>query len=104
MSCKLYYAKKDKNGFPIPGTMMGYDKDPCKDDLVLIESHDTMLGVDANGNTIEQCFHPEHLRYFVRLDCDGHILPNSLFSSLKHPGGSVAEFKKTFLVPAGAAV
>lgn len=98
MTCKTYYAKKDQNGFPIPGTMQGYDVAPCNCDLVLIEPTDTFIGVNGEGKTVSQSFHPNRLRYFVRIDCEtGGVLPNSLFISLKHPGGNVAEFKKTYI-------
>lgn len=93
MTCLKYYAKKDENGFPIPGTMEGYKKDPCNCDLVLIEAQDTTI-----TDMIGQSYHPNRLRYFVRISCDLKIIPNSLFISLKHPGGNVAEFKKTYTV------
>ncbi len=98
MKCLVYYAKKDANGFPIPGTMIGYKHDPCKCDLALIQPFDTFIGSDGNGHTIVQSYHPKKLRYFVHVNCEGQVVPNSLFISLKHPGGSVAEFKKTYIV------
>src|SRR4051812_9747180 len=100
MSCKIYYAKKDQLGFPTPGTMMGFHRDPCRDELVKLEAHDTVLGSDGHGNIITQCFHPQRLRYFVRLDDQGNILPDSLFTSRITPCENIADFKKTLLKPA----
>jgi hypothetical protein len=36
---------------------------------------------------------PSGLRYFVRRDSKGEIIPNTLTISLKKPAGSVYEFK-----------
>ena len=37
--------------------------------------------------------HPEKLRYFVRKDKKGNIIPNSLIISFKKPAGDTFEFK-----------
>ena len=99
MICLQYWAKKDANGFPIPGTMMGRTSNPCKCDLVRIYPTDTFIGDNGDGTETVQAYHPNKLRYFVHINCDGEVIPNSLFISLKHPGGNVAEFKKTYIQP-----
>lgn len=88
-----YFAKKDANSFPIPGTMQGFDNAPCNDICNWVELPTEEMIVDE-GET--QYYHPAGLRFFVRLDCknSGCLLPNSLFSSKVHPGGNVIEFKK----------
>lgn len=95
MKCQQYFAKKDENGFPIPGTMMGFTGQPgtcgfnyC--DLVELPSSTYQLQA---GDT--QLFHPMRLRFFVVLDSKGRIRPNSLMSSFKVPHGvRTAEFIK----------
>jgi hypothetical protein len=99
MVCKKFYAQKDAHGFPVPGTMQGYDRlQDCKCNMVAIPEATPTVGV---GQT--QSFHPGKLRFFIRLDCNNQIIPNSLIASQKHPGGNVIEFKKvngTEIVPA----
>lgn len=74
-----YYAQKDALGFPIPGTMMA-----------------TTGKVPANALAIPSALpasnQPGGLRYFVRTDVKGNIIPNSLIASIKRPAGNVAEF------------
>lgn len=95
MTCKKFYAKKDINGFPVPGTMMGYDKyQDCLCSLLEIPEETPSV---LPGQT--QSFHPGKVRFFIGLDCDGKIIPNSLISSKKHPGGNVIEFKKVTGTP-----
>lgn len=74
-----YYAQKDALGFPIPGTMMA-----------------TTGNIPANALAIPSALpvnnQPGGLRYFVRKDIKGNIIPNSLIASIKRPSGNVAEF------------
>lgn len=91
-TCLKYFAKRDKTGFPIPGTEMGYEKNlsDCCLGLVELPSEQMVVG---GGET--QYYHPGGLRFFYRVDCEtGNVLPNSLFSALKHPGGGVLEWFK----------
>jgi hypothetical protein len=76
-----FYAQKDALGYPIPGTMMSADKVPA-----------TSIEIPAE-DVVSSKVHPEKLRYFVRKDKSGKIIPNSLIISLKKPAGSVYEFK-----------
>lgn len=87
---KKFYAQKDALGFPIPGTMMSV-KDPAKvpADSILIPAVNVTAG---NGQTVVA--QPSGLRYFIRKDAKGNIIPNSLTISLKKPQGLVYEFKK----------
>jgi hypothetical protein len=77
-----FYAQKDALGYPIPGTMMSNgDKVPAK--AVEIPASDV----------VSTKVHPRKLRFFVRKDSKGDIIPNSLIISLKKPTGLVYEFK-----------
>lgn len=82
--CKKYYAQKDKYGFPIPGTMEGFSKPypSLKKGLFELRNVEYVL-------TPCECriWHPEGLRYFVKTDCDGNIIANSLFAAKKKPLG-----------------
>lgn len=86
---KKFYAQKDYLGFPIPGTMMSVS-DPIKvpADSILIPAQDVVAG--GGKSVVNQ---PSGLRYFVRRDSKGGIIPNTLTISLKKPAGSVYEFK-----------
>lgn len=83
---KKFYAQKDALGFPIPGTLMSASKVPATS--LEIPAENTVAGV---GETVVS--HPGNLRYFVRKDVKGNIIPNSLFTSLKTPSGLFYEFK-----------
>lgn len=83
---KKFYAQKDDLGFPIPGTMMSGTKVPKN--LIEIPAENVAAGV---GETVVK--HPGELRYFVRRDAKGNIIPNSLIVSYKKPAGLVYEFK-----------
>lgn len=86
---KKFYAQKDALGFPIPGTMMSVDstaKTPV--DTIVIPAANVAPG--AGQTVVAQ---PSGLRYFVRKDSKGNIVPNTLTISLKKPAGSVYEFK-----------
>ena len=88
MTCKKYFAKKGSNGFPVPGTMMGYDKDmSCHCDMVQI-----LPKVPPIADNQYRSYDPAGFRYFVRVDCSGNIIPNSLFRTKDRPSGSVVEF------------
>jgi hypothetical protein len=76
-----FYAQKDAFGYPIPGTMMSADKVPAK-----------AIEIPAS-DVVSTKVHPKKLRFFVRKDDKGNIIPNSLIISLKKPTGSVYEFK-----------
>lgn len=83
---KKFYAQKDALGWPIPGTMMSGAKVPAN--LIEIPA----ANVAAGAGQVEVA-HPGNLRYFVRKDKSGNIIPNSLIISLKKPAGDVYEFK-----------
>lgn len=73
---KKFYAQKDALGFPILGTMMSSTSVPNQKNLIEIKSG---LGLGK---------HPEKLKYYVRKDRKGNIIPNSLFTSYhKQPEG-----------------
>jgi hypothetical protein len=86
---KKFYAQKDALGFPIPGTLMSVAstaKTPI--DTIVIPATNVTPG--AGQSVVAQ---PSGLRYFVRKDLKGNIVPNTLTVSLKKPAGSVYEFK-----------
>jgi hypothetical protein len=85
MANQKFFAQKDYKGFPIPSTMMGFEKTPIAKNLVEVPA------VTATGVT--QVVHPNKLRYFVRVDKLGKIIPNSLFTSSESQGSGVIEFK-----------
>ena len=76
-----FYAQKDALGYPIPGTMMSNDIVPA-----------SSIEIPAS-DVVSTKVHPSNLRYFVRKDKKGNIIPNSLIISLKKPTGLVYEFK-----------
>lgn len=81
-----FYAQKDANGFPIPGTMMSNYEIP----KTAIE----ILPMDIIPGEGEKVFlHPKRFRFFVSKDKEGNIIPNSLIMSLKKPYKNVYEFK-----------
>lgn len=83
---KKFYAQKDALGFPIPGTMMSGDKVPAN----LIEIPAENVTPDEGEKIVP---HPGKLRYFIRRDKQGKIIPNSLIVSAVKPAGLVYEFK-----------
>jgi hypothetical protein len=86
---KKFYAQKDALGFPIPGTMMSVpDTSSIPKDSILIPAQNVTAGY---GQAVVS--QPSKLRYFVRKDRSGNIIPNSLTISLVKPQGSVYEFK-----------
>lgn len=76
---KKFYAQKDALGYPIPGTMMSTTGEVPADTLP--------IPAEAPAEP-----HPGGLRYFVRRDRKGNIIPNSLIASIKTPAGNVVEF------------
>lgn len=82
-----FYAQEDKLGYPIPGTMMSVEDGvtaPAKSNLVTIPAQDV----------VSTRVHPKGLRFFVRKDEVGNIIPNSLFIGTKAPSsGLFYEFK-----------
>ena len=88
MVTKKFYAQKDYLGYPIPGTLMSISPEqPVPVDTIEIPAADTItspVNIRDNG-----------MRYFVRKDRNGKIIPNSLIASLKKPAGLVYEFQPT---------
>jgi len=80
-----FYAQEDKNGYPIPGTMMSTNatKIPSVANIIEIPAQ------DVSSSKV----HPKGLRYFVRKTSSGAIIPNSLMICTKKPSGLVYEFK-----------
>jgi hypothetical protein len=78
-----YYAQKDSNGWPIPGTMMGINfSNTIPPNTIEIPT--------TTGNTNNR----NGFRYFVRLNHQNKIIPNSLMITLhRPPDGRVLEFK-----------
>lgn len=76
-----FYAQKDALGFPIPGTMMAAAKVPAVSNVIEISTQ--------SGVTVFKGPHPEGLRYYVRVDNSGRIIPNTLLSGLIVPEGAV---------------
>lgn len=82
-----YFAQKTQDGYPIPGTLMGFKQAPTAE-LVEIEPKNY---VAAPGQTVSPA--ASGLRFFVRKKADGSIIPNSLITGTKKPAGQVYEFK-----------
>lgn len=82
MATLKYYAQKDALGYPIPGTMMATTGELPVDSIAI-----------PSSDSFDE--HPDGLRYYVRRDANGDIIPNSLFTSIKRPSGNVAEFTET---------
>jgi hypothetical protein len=82
--CKKYYAQKDKYGFPIPGTMEGFHKPYPSLKRGLFE----LKNFEYTPTPCEcREYHPEGLRFFVKVDKYGNIIANSLFAARKKPLG-----------------
>jgi hypothetical protein len=83
---RTYYAQKDAQGYPVPGTLMSVETPDAVPANTLV--------IPANSvYTSPQAFRKNGMRYFVRKDKKGNIIPNSLFTSLKKPSGLVYEFQ-----------
>lgn len=81
-----FYAQKDANGYPIPGTMMSTNGTvPNVGNIVAIGAQDVSSSVD----------HPKNLIYTVGKDSSGNIIPNTLRTYFKKPEKDVYEHKKS---------
>jgi hypothetical protein len=78
MATLKYYAQKDALGFPIPGTMMGTTGKVPADSL------------EISSNTVLPT-HPDGLKYIVRINKKGAIIPNSLAAVLTVPKGNILD-------------
>lgn len=89
-----YFAQKDAIGFPIPGTMMGFETTPTSaPDLVEVSGFLVKPGdpyTEPSGKV--EVTHPEGIRYFVRADKKGNVIPNTLIIGTRVPSGDVLEF------------
>jgi len=87
-SCLQYFAKKDAIGFPIVGTLQGFNPNvslPCANkgcDWIAIVPNPVQP-----AGTSSICLHPNNLRYFYRVDRGKpqQVVPNSLISSYNFP-------------------
>jgi len=82
-----FYAQKDGNGYPIPGTMMSTDGAvPPVANIITIAAQDVSSSV----------VHPTGLVFIVNKDSNGNIIPNSLKSVQSKSGhGNTFEHKKS---------
>ena len=80
---KKFYAQKDTLGFPIPGTMMSGSVVPKAKNIIEISLYNDVTHFDKP--------HPKGLRYFVTVDKQGKIVPNSLVAALHNPGKNRVE-------------
>jgi hypothetical protein len=84
---KKFYAQKDKYGFPVPGTLMSVNSNqPLPKGMIEIPEGDHIPNPARKG-------HPSKLRYYVRHNANGSIIPNSLIATLKRPKGLVYEYQ-----------
>ena len=85
--CLTYYAKADGEGYPIPGTLQGYnpyEQLPCDSICDLIKIDPTQ--VQPNGT--KPCIHSENLRFFYRIvpfSNPRQVQPNSLIAAYQEP-------------------
>jgi hypothetical protein len=71
-----FYAQKDLNGYPIPGTMMSTNGAvPTAANII------TIAAQDVSSTTT----HPSGLVFFVGKDINGNIIPNSLVITKEKP-------------------
>lgn len=85
---KKFYAQKDALGFPVPGTLQSTTLGKVPATTIEIPAENVTPGAGQVAVS-----HPGKLRYFVRKDKKGNIIPNSLIISLTRPQGDVYEFK-----------
>jgi predicted glycosyltransferase len=85
---KTFYAQKDALGYPVPGTLMSVETPSAV-------PANTLTIPAANTLTSPQNVRKNGMRYFVRKDKSGNIIPNSLIASIKKPSGLVYEFQPT---------
>lgn len=84
---KKFYTQIDADGYPIPGTLQSTHLVAVPVNTVEIPAAQTL--------TSPQNIRKVGIRYFVRHDKKGNIIPNSLIASLKRPAGLVYEFQPT---------
>ncbi len=99
--CLTYYATRSKLGWPIPGTLRSYKDRPhsCRNglcDLYEIPSKTHVLAANE-----VRVYHPHNLHFFVGIDDNGNVLPNSLVSATTRPPHSdcLIEVIKYITVP-----
>lgn len=82
---KKFYAQVDADGYPVPGTLMSTTLKAVPVNTVEIPAEDQI--------TSPENVRKANIRYFVRHDRQGNIIPNSLIASIKRPKGLVYEFQ-----------
>jgi predicted glycosyltransferase len=85
---RTFYAQKDARGYPIPGTLMSVETPTAV-------PANTLTIPAANTITSPVNIRKNGMRYFVRKDKKGNIIPNSLITSKEKPSGLVYEFQPT---------
>lgn len=80
----VYYAQQDYLGYPIPGTMMAVKS-------TADVPANTQIIVPGAPLSPPPPAHPAGLKFYVRLDKAGNVVPNSLIATQKRPSGRVAE-------------
>ncbi len=79
---KYFYANKDRDGFPVPGTMMSFDRplnlNKVTNKIEIKKSYPVLPCQTVLRNK-------RGLRYFVEVDDYGDIIPNRLFTALYPP-------------------
>lgn len=83
---KKFYAQKDALGYPVPGTLMSVEASSA------IPANTLEIPAE-NKLTSPPNVRKNAMRYFVRRDKKGNIIPNSLIASIKRPSGLVYEFQ-----------
>ena len=83
--CLTYVISLNENGEPIAGTQRGFNPSTQKYcdvgcDFAILPTTQMQPG---NGQT--SCKFASQLRWFYKLNKNGHIIPNSLFSGLQFP-------------------
>lgn len=77
--CLFYKVQLAQTGEPLVGTMQGYPNakisDPCAQALV----------PNYQVPVTEECRPASGLRYFYKVDRNGKIVPNSMWSATKKP-------------------
>jgi hypothetical protein len=79
---RYFYANKDRDGFPVPGTMMSFDRplnlNKVTNKIEIKNSYPVLPCQTVLRNK-------RGLRYFVEVDDYGDIIPNRLFTALYPP-------------------
>ena len=89
-----FYCQKDSLGFPIPGTMMFTTDAPIPANTYTVLPQTYTPGVYQ-----QERIHTGGLRYFVRKEPNGDIIPNTLFISTTQPRGLWWELKVFYNAP-----